>query len=166
MCGSDCLIISGKTIAKPMQRTSTCKGTVKNCFRIKYGPVLVQVSQETDLLKRGEWEGSRGKRRPPGPAHRTPLLISFVKLVFGNIFSQPPLLISFVKLVVGNIFSYTSLFSTSSPRLLPSSSADPNIIFLPASFTIVLYMLFLEEEIWRNINKGFLQGTIDHMKTF
>ena len=148
MCGSDCLIISGKTIAKPMQRTSTCKGTVKNCFRIKYGPVLVQVSQETDLLKRGEWEGSRGKRRPPGPAHRTPLLISFVKLV------------------VGNIFSYTSLFSTSSPRLLPSSSADPNIIFLPASFTIVLYMLFLEEEIWRNINKGFLQGTIDHMKTF
>ena len=125
--GSDCLIISG------MQRQCRCKEQAyakkqsKPLFRIKYGPFLVQVSQETDLLKRGGGRKPRGREGLQAPPNAHP--------------SSSPASFWFLE-----IYFYTSLFSTPSPRLLPSSSADPNIIFLLASFTAVLYMMFLEEK--------------------
>ena len=113
-----------------MQRQCRCKEQAhakkqsKPLFRIKYGPVLVQVSQETDLLKRGGGRKPRGREGLQAPPTAQP--------------SSSPASFWFLE-----IYFYTLHFSQ---PLHLASSPDPILIFLPAFFTAVLYMLFLEEK--------------------
>ena len=132
--GSDCLIISG------MQRQCRCKEQArakeqsKLFFRIKYGPVLVQVSQETDLLKRGGGRKPRGREGLQAPPNAHP--------------SSPPLSSWFLE-----IYFHTLHFSQ--PPLLALYPPPQHIIFLPATFTTVLYMLFLEKRKMAKYQRGF-----------